>query len=294
VKNLSDQPMVPNQVQSVVILVHGIRTYAPWIATLRARFEKEGIVVEPSNYGRLDLLQFLWGSRRKPIDAVWDTVKEVQMLYPNARISFLAHSFGTYIVAKLLQREFNFRAHRVVFCGSVVNYRFPFNQISERFVPPLINETSARDPWPVLAESSSWGYGSAGTFGFRIPRVRDRWHRGFGHGQYLTDEFCKEFWIPFFQSGEIREGDVVDGAPPIWIRLLALARLKYFLPFLLLLLGIAAFYYKLGPLAEPKSPFDDGMINLGLPPQPNSKCYLVLKGDNTVSPPKSFQVWKCP
>jgi pimeloyl-ACP methyl ester carboxylesterase len=168
----------PEEVKSVIVLVHGIRTNAPWIAMLRAQLESAEIVVEPTNYGRFDALRFLWGSRRKPIDEVWTSVKDVRQLYPNAKISFLAHSFGTYIVSQLLQREFDFVAHRIVFCGSVVQYGFPFSQVSNRFKPPLLNETSARDPWPVLGEKSSWGYGSAGTFGFKVPRVRDRWHRG--------------------------------------------------------------------------------------------------------------------
>jgi hypothetical protein len=229
---LNDQPVAPapEQTKSVVILVHGIRTYAPWIAMLRAQFESAGIVVEATNYGRFDAVKFLWGSRRAPLDAVWDSVKDVQKLYPNAKISFLAHSFGTYIVSRLLLREFAFKAHRVVFCGSVVHYRFPFAQISERFEPPLVNETSARDPWPVLGESSSWGYGSAGTYGFKVPRVRDRWHRGFGHSQYLTEEFCKKFWVPFFRDGKIIEGDLVAEAPPPWISIFSIVRIKYRAP----------------------------------------------------------------
>ena len=95
---------------------------------LRAQFEDVGVVVEPTNYGRIDALRFLWGSRRTPLDTVWDSVRDVQKLYPEAEISFLAHSFGTYIVAKLLQREFDFKAHRVVFCGSVVHYAFHSNK----------------------------------------------------------------------------------------------------------------------------------------------------------------------
>lgn len=204
----------PAEVKSVVILVHGIRTNAPWIPMLRAQFSNVGIIVEPTNYGRYDALKFLWGSRRAPIDAVWNSVKRVQQLYPNAKISFLAHSFGTYIVAKILEREFTFKAHRVVFCGSVVGYDFPFEQISERFTSPLVNETSASDPWPIMARSASLGYGSAGTFGFKKPGIRDRWHRGFGHGQYLTEEFCVKYWIPIFKDGKIVEGDLVDTTPP--------------------------------------------------------------------------------
>jgi hypothetical protein len=196
---------------------------------LRAQLEDAGIVVEATNYGRLDVLRFLWGSRRLPVDKVWNSVRDIKKLYPDAEISFLAHSFGTYIVSRLLQREFDFKAHRVAFCGSIVRYDFPFNQIAERFTPPIVNETSALDPWPVLGESCSWGYGSAGTYGFKVPRVRDRWHRGFGHSQYLTKEFCAKFWVPFFRDGMIVEGDLVDEVPPLWVRLFSIIKIKYLL-----------------------------------------------------------------
>jgi hypothetical protein len=299
----------PEEVTSVVILVHGIRTYAPWIAMLRAEFETVGIVVEATNYGRLDALRFLWGSRRTPIDAVWDSVKDVRKLYPNAKISFLAHSFGTYIVARLLQREFDFKAHQIVFCGSVVQYGFPFNQISERFTPPLVNEASSGDPWPVIAESATWGYGSAGTYGFRVPRIRDRWHKGFGHSQYLTEEFCKKFLVPFFQEGKIVEGDLVSEAPPFLIRLFSLLSIKYVLAPLLavgIVLAIhfvmsqplkypnlgwleAFFGHRPDPQTYPSSPPSDDPG-----PKPRPDCTLMHKMDTTVFPQKWVPVWDCP
>ena len=294
--------------RSVVILVHGIRTNAPWVAMLRAQFEKVGIVVQPTNYGRLDALKFLWGSRRKPLEAVWNSVRDIKKLYPNAEISFLAHSFGTYIVSQMLRREFDLKAHRIVFCGSVVNYQFPFYDISERFQQPIINETSARDPWPVLAEGLTWGYGSAGTFGFKKPRVRDRWHRGYGHSQYLTEEFCTKFWIPYFQNGLIVEGDIVDDTPPLWLRIFSVLNVKY-AALLFAGLIVAAYvgppswrtevknYIGIGMHPKPPYPPDPGVIATGPPiigTQPNPNCSLETVTDTTVNPPKSFKAWKCP
>lgn len=270
---------------------------------LRAQFESEGIIVEPTNYGRFDALKFLWGSRRTPVDAVWESVRDVRRLYPGANISFLAHSFGTYIVASLLQREFDFKAHRVIFCGSVVHHRFPFNQIAERFTPPLVNETSARDPWPVLGESSTWGYGSAGTYGFKVPRVRDRWHRGFGHSQYLSEEFCKKFWVPFFKSGKIIEGDLVDEKPPFWIQFVSVVRIKYIVLLLLVIL-LAVYLLKSpqgypefsGPKPSPEIPTSPGQISVGAPlgPKPHPDCYEMQQIDSTVFPARFERVWKCP
>jgi pimeloyl-ACP methyl ester carboxylesterase len=223
------------QVQHVVILVHGIRTDAPWQITLRSELEKNGVRVELTNYGYFDALRFwlpLKRVRETAITRVWTLIRDVRKLYPDANISFLAHSFGTYIVAKILQREFDLKAHRIVFCGSVVRYDFPFYEISERFTPPLVNEVGSADYWPAIAESTTSGYGSSGTYGFREPRVKDRWHNKLNHSQFLTPEFCARFWVPFFVDGTIVEADEVPAVPPLFVRLISRIKIKFALLFI--------------------------------------------------------------
>lgn len=89
--------------------------------------------------------------------------------------------------------------HRIIFCGSVIPYNFRFEQIQDQFSAPIINEVGTRDIWPAMAESITRGYGSAGTYNFRRPLVRDRWHNGAGHGYFLSSEFCSKYWIPFLR-----------------------------------------------------------------------------------------------
>ena len=103
--------------------------------------------------------------QNRVIEKVWDQIRDVKRQNQNAKLSFIAHSFGTYILANILQREFDFDAYRVIFCGSVVKYDFPFEQIDRRFTTPILNEVGAKDVYPALAESITWGYGSAGTYG---------------------------------------------------------------------------------------------------------------------------------
>jgi hypothetical protein len=207
----------PSDIEQVVILVHGIRTHAEWQKLLHKEFSRVGIVVASTNYGYFDLVRFLLPVptfRRKAIDQLWEMVRTVRRDYPRAKLSFLAHSFGTYLVAHLLKREFDFKADRIVFCGGIVPYNFPFNQISERFTAPIVNEVSARDPWPVIAQNITFGYGAVGTRGFNRPQIRDRWHRGFGHSKYLTQTFCEAFWVPFFDKGKVVEGRLFQKRPP--------------------------------------------------------------------------------
>lgn len=216
--------------KEVVVLVHGIRDFAYWQSEIRRPLEEAGFVVEPTNYGRFDLLRFLAPVpffRNSVIERVWHQLEQVYQSYPNAQISIIAHSFGTYVVSRLMQRKFNFRAHRIVFCGSVVPYDAPLEQVKTRFDAPLLNEVGTRDIWPAVAESVTFGYGSAGSYGFKRPFARDRWHRGAGHSFFLSKSFCEKFWVPFLKSGKIVDAEVAPELPVFWVRLLYVIPVKY-------------------------------------------------------------------
>jgi hypothetical protein len=220
-------------IEQVVVLVHGIRTFAEWQSMLKREFSLIGIPVAPTNYGYFDLLRFLlpvpW-FRAEALNRLRILIEQIKADYPRAKISFLAHSFGTYLVSRFLQEQPNFQAHRVVFCGSVVKYNFLFEQIRSRFEAPIVNEASARDPWPLVAQNLSVGYGSVGTRGFNQSIVVvDRWHKGFGHSQYLEQSFCRKFWLPFFSEGIIVESEDVASKPSIWLSMLGFVANKYFL-----------------------------------------------------------------
>lgn len=247
--------------EHVILLVHGIRDYGLWQNSIRSELKKK-FVVYSTNYGRFDLIRFLlpvrW-FRDKATKKVWDQIRTARAKHPTARISIIAHSFGTYVVANILQREFDFSAHRVIFCGSVIRYDFPFEQFSHRFCPPILNEVGAVDPWPAVAQSVTWGYGSAGTYGFRNPTVEDRWHAGAGHGFFLDPGFCRTYWIPFLENGEIVATETKPEPPPRWVQILSLFRLKYIIPSLV---AFALFVFMNPPfpashICHPYSPATD-------------------------------------
>jgi hypothetical protein len=223
------QAMEPTS-KHLVILVHGIRDFALWQNTIRRSFEEAEFVVEVTNYGRMNLLQFLspiGAFRQHAIDTVWKQIRIIKQKHPTSTISVVAHSFGTYIVSYLMRRNFDATFHRVIFCGSVVPYDFPFEEFQNRFSAPIINEVGTRDIWPAVAESVTPGYGSAGTYGFRRPLVRDRWHNGAAHGYFLNAEFCKRFWIPFLKNGELIPGAESAESTRKWLQGLSIVKIKY-------------------------------------------------------------------
>jgi hypothetical protein len=232
--------------RQVVVLVHGIRDYALWQNRIRSELNAAGFIAEPLNYGRFGLLQFLVPVpyfRRWAIKQVSEEIRIVKQKYPGARLSIIAHSFGTYIIAALIKKTFDLNASRIIFCGSVVSYLFRFQDYQFRFIDPILNEVGTRDIWPAIAQSVTWGYGSTGSYGFRRPLVRDRWHNGAGHAFFLKSGFCSEFWVPYLKDGTIVEAALDPEPPRLWLRVLSVLKIKY--------LAIIVLAYGLYPHALP-------------------------------------------
>jgi hypothetical protein len=94
-------------------------------------------------------------------------------------------------------------------------------------IPRSSTRSGTRDILPVLAETSTLGYGSGGTYGFRRPGVRDRWHNGKAHSDFLTEAFCARFWTPYLRDRTITEDDPIPERPPAWIALVRLVQPRF-------------------------------------------------------------------
>jgi pimeloyl-ACP methyl ester carboxylesterase len=201
--------------------------------------EKAGFSVAATSFGRFKLARFLI-----PIPSLRETaierirtqiVQAIQRHRPDC-ISVIAHSFGTFVVAKIIERDPEIRWNRVIFCGSVLPENFPFHQYEGRF-REILNEIGAKDVLPAFAQSVTWGYGSIGTHGLNNPAVKNRWHYGLSHSDFLKPEFIEKFWVPFLQKGEALPGGraqpsqlalLVSALPLRWIILLFAAMLAFF------------------------------------------------------------------
>jgi len=219
----------------VVILIHGIRTHALWQSEIQATLRDEGVVAHLTKYEYLDLIRFLTPGpyfRRGVIEKVKAQIRAIAQ--DGAPVSIIAHSFGTYVFAQILCECPELTFDRIIFCGSVAPARFRFDDHKTRFNAPLINEVGARDIWPAIAAAATFGYGSAGTFGFRRPLVRDRRHDGLAHCDFLTADFCRKFWLPLLRDGLYVAGDEVKRAgAPWWLSVFVIFNIRTVLVFLL-------------------------------------------------------------
>jgi hypothetical protein len=142
--------------QDVVFIVHGIRDKGFWTrkmareVKMRARGRQRHVVTIAPTYGYFAILPFLcpW-SRRSKVEWLLDQYVTVRALYPNASISFIGHSNGTYILAGGVQRCRAIRFKNVVFAGSVVQSNFDWvSLVQSRQVERVLNYVATSD-WVV-------------------------------------------------------------------------------------------------------------------------------------------------
>jgi tetratricopeptide (TPR) repeat protein len=225
----------------LVLLVHGINTRARWFANMRDALSNAGFTVVPAGYGVYGILRFLLPFkllRSNAKDRLRRKIEGARNLYQPSNVSVIAHSFGTRLIAELLAEQHNSKWDRLIFCGSVIPEDFDFALLFKRYSPPALNEIGTKDPWPALAQAATWDCGAIGSHGYQGAGVEERWHLGFKHSDFFTEEVCTKYWIPFLLRGEIVPGD--KPVPlPVWIRLLARLPLRWLIPLLLVCAAFA-------------------------------------------------------
>lgn len=173
------------------------------MTTLRPLFQAQSVIAQPIGFHVFDIFRFLFGRRRQAIDRVKQQIQSAIASNPGAELTIIAHSFGTYVVSRILDEDFRIKLTRLIMCGGIVprDYRWDkiarFNSQHENVNVDIINEISGRDRWPIMARHSTYGYGDVGTIGCQDSNVRDRRHY-IPHSGYLTETFANQYWIPFF------------------------------------------------------------------------------------------------
>jgi hypothetical protein len=225
-----------------VLLIHGIRSdaaYAENVVNLITR--KNKIDVIPLRYGYFNLLNFLFPifTRRSVIKHIINEInslnKEFEGKKTKLRISVIAHSFGTYVISKVLIKEKKIKLFRLILCGSIVSNRYSWNMIKPKISGEIINECGTKDLWPFIAKSASWGFGSTGSLGCGVIHVRDRFHN-INHYEFFKEEFVKKYWNPFLDNGRIVASEYELKRPPIarWKVYISYLPIKWFLLLLII------------------------------------------------------------
>lgn len=178
----AEQPLAVEdaaRVEHAVMVVHGIRDSGFWtkrvareIKTLARTHGIEVRAPTPS-YGYFSMWDFVKpGGREKAAYWFMDRYADVRSHFPNARISFVGHSNGTYIAARALELCPAVRFERIVFAGSVVRRSFPWRECGGQ-VRSVLNYVGSSDGvvafLPAVFECLHLRWldvGGAGAFGF--------------------------------------------------------------------------------------------------------------------------------
>ncbi|MDO9426982.1 MAG: hypothetical protein Q7T93_09100 [Methylobacterium sp.] len=198
----------------IMIMLHGIRTYADWMDEFISEGLLSGIIIPiPVSYGNISTAKFLFGN----IDistyrSVFKQIKDIVNDHPNHDISVFCHSFGSKIfseISDLLDYQFRY----IIFAGSVAlpyhseitakcseKIRFRNDISSHRSI--IINDCSYVDIWPRIASLIRGNrYSSAGSHGFHANRAMDRKFL-YTHSQYMSKDHFHEYLVPLISNKE--------------------------------------------------------------------------------------------
>lgn len=140
----------------VVFIMHGIRDMGLWSIriseTLEDVAQQLGQSVESikAGYGYFPMLRFLLlGARQTNVRWFMDRYTEAIARYPNAKVSFIGHSNGTYLLAGALKRYHACKFHHVAFAGSVVPKNYPWDILVRQGRVKAIRNDIASADWVV-------------------------------------------------------------------------------------------------------------------------------------------------
>lgn len=226
----------------IVVLVHGIRTNAEWQGLAVKELSPHCTRVVSVRYGFFDLISFWFPMtfvfRGVPVGRVHDELRALIADNPTAYISVVAHSFGTYIITRVLKENFDIRLFRLLMCGAIVPTDYDWRRMVNKPRGGLMNDIGLQDRLPIMAEISTWGYGPSGTYGFGTADVHDNFHEC-GHSGFFTADHLRMFWIPFLFKGENVESpaNVTRKQPGYGWEFVRFLHLKYTVP-----IGVSVYF----------------------------------------------------
>lgn len=215
------------QIAHVVLLLHGIRDLGGWQERVARQIERSlpGTKCVAVRYGWFSPFAFL-----APVSRASAAIDTLKAAYDHAladerqaRISIIAHSFGTHVLGECLRKYEVVRPHRLILCGGVLSRHFPWNAVTRRIAAQgtfsVLNECGDTDTWPVVAEICVSRYGASGAYGFlETDGVSTRYRKG-GHGLFFDETHVAKSWIPFLARGTVVDSEAVVRAPSTLPRL---------------------------------------------------------------------------
>ncbi|MEM9436495.1 MAG: alpha/beta fold hydrolase [Pseudomonadota bacterium] len=195
---------VAPDVKDAVLVLHGIRDNGYWTKRIARQIKEASnrpYLRAPSpTYGFFSMFDFIRPSVRWS-RTTWfmEEYADVRECYPNAKVSFVGHSNGTYLAARAMQACDLIKFKNVVFAGSVVRRGFEWPKMIERqqLEGKLLNLKGTRDfivlflPGPMeVPLLNRLDVGGAGFHGFHESRSNQDFREHIlagGHGAGISE-----------------------------------------------------------------------------------------------------------
>jgi hypothetical protein len=212
--------------QQVVISLHGIRTTAKWQKPLAERLAKAGFIPKALDYGWFSVFLFLFKRQRdKKVEWFVDEYRAIRSEYPGCVPSVVAHSLGTYIVARAISESAGaVTFDKVLFCGSIVPIRFPWSRvIAAKLVNEVFNDCGQLDFWAArvgLALPDAEASGKLGFNDLADGKVQQHIHPAWDHSRFFFPLNYDERWIKFLKGMPVPVNLSLPSAhhfPLLWI-----------------------------------------------------------------------------
>ena len=210
--------------RKVVVTVHGIRTFGQWQDRLKALIQAANptVLVENYGYGYFSVIAFVIPIFRwLAVRSFRNRLRALTKAHPGASFSFVAHSFGTHLVAHALRGmkpDERPDIEVLILSGSVLKSTFDWTRMMGSDPPGkgeirrVVNDCGLNDSVLILSQAAVLFTGMAGRVGFYGFTGSDLLNRFFpgGHSHYFMppssdrDAFMRRYWVPL----------LADGAPP--------------------------------------------------------------------------------
>jgi hypothetical protein len=245
---LARLPRTPKQIEPetsdhLVILIHGFNTFARWMDDVKEALRQRGFAASATGFGYFGFPRFLSfpACRKNAVRLVIIDIDLSIAQYQNEhngqgpkKMSVIAHSFGTWLLMRILEDNQRYKFYRIIFCGSIFRNDFDLSNLyAKGQFEKIVNHIGTKDYWPAIGESAGWGYGSIGSMGLLSPVADNRWHTDFKHSDFLTPTFCTSSWIPFLEGDHPPPGDPWKELP-FWVRAVTFIPLRWIIMLLVL------------------------------------------------------------
>jgi pimeloyl-ACP methyl ester carboxylesterase len=245
----------PQKTEHVIALIHGIRDPAHW-ANVINELESPGVRIVQLRYGYVSALLFLCPLRLTG-HLIGHLIRDLRNLndqFKDAKLSIIAHSFGTYVTLQALKNEPNLNFWKIVFCGSVADdflnwaeYKYRVGDGIRPTMDFVVNDCATGDVWPVIGAAFGWYYGKAGVLGFSETHVTNRFHRAAdgksaaGHSRCFETDFARKYWRAFLIDDQpLIKGSGVQAEHLGWTKLFFIPAFQWAARILNLLVWLVA------------------------------------------------------